>query len=66
MEVKFIEPQNGATRYESRFVAASAVEKRFSSINSPIEAFNLKPGETYDVYVRANNSAGYGYLARVF
>ncbi|CAK8684480.1 unnamed protein product [Clavelina lepadiformis] len=60
VEVKFDEPQNGAMRYESRFVAAHGVEKRFSSINSPIEAFNLKPGETYDVYVRANNSAGYG------
>ncbi|XP_076806396.1 tenascin-N-like [Clavelina lepadiformis] len=60
VEVKFVKPQNGATQYESRFIAASGVEKRFSSTNSPIEAFNLKPGETYDVYVRANNSAGYG------
>ncbi|XP_076806417.1 fibronectin-like isoform X2 [Clavelina lepadiformis] len=53
-------PTNGADNYQATFATSGESDKTFTSTISPINADSLTPGQSYDVTVRASNTAGFG------
>ncbi|CAK8684505.1 unnamed protein product [Clavelina lepadiformis] len=58
--VSFNLPTNGAGNYQATFATSGESDKTFTSTISPINADGLTPGQSYDVTVRASNTAGFG------
>ncbi|XP_076806314.1 receptor-type tyrosine-protein phosphatase H-like isoform X2 [Clavelina lepadiformis] len=58
--VSFNLPTNGADNYQATFATSGESDKIFTSTISPINADGLTPGQSYDVTVRARNTAGFG------